>query len=145
MSPPAKCRGHEFYPWSKKLPLAAGQLRPRTTTTEPTCPRAQAPQQEKPPQREACALQERAVLARHNERKPTCSTDPEQPEKKERVTVITLVNILRHTSHLVLSLLPGRKRSLREVGPLTQSHTAWRWQRGDMSAGHPVAPEPGRG
>ena len=33
------------------------QLNPCTTTTEAHAPRVHAPQQEKPPQREACALQ----------------------------------------------------------------------------------------
>ena len=40
-------RGHRFNPWSGRVPLAAEQLSPRTTTTEPT-PRVRAPQQEKP-------------------------------------------------------------------------------------------------
>ena len=30
-----QCRGHEFEPWSRKIPYAAGQLSPCTTTTEP--------------------------------------------------------------------------------------------------------------
>ena len=33
---------------------------------KPTCPRAHAPQQEKPPQWEACALQQRVVSACHS-------------------------------------------------------------------------------
>ena len=30
-----QCRGHEFEPWSRKIPYAAEQLSPCTTTTEP--------------------------------------------------------------------------------------------------------------
>ena len=59
-----QCRGHGFKPWSRKIPHATEQLSPCTTTTEPTCcnywsphARAHAPQQEKPPQWEARALQ----------------------------------------------------------------------------------------
>ena len=39
-----------------KIPQAVGHLSSHTTTTEPYSPRAQALQQEKPPQWEACAL-----------------------------------------------------------------------------------------
>ena len=38
----------------------------RATTTEACVPRARAPQQEKPPQWEACVLQRRVAPARHN-------------------------------------------------------------------------------
>ncbi|XP_057412237.1 thyrotroph embryonic factor isoform X3 [Balaenoptera acutorostrata] len=48
-------RGHEFEPWSRKIPRATEQLSLCTTTTEPAChttearaPKARAPQQEKP-------------------------------------------------------------------------------------------------
>ena len=41
-------------------------LSPRATTTEARVPRARAPQQEKPPQWEACAPQRRAAPARCN-------------------------------------------------------------------------------
>ena len=41
-------------------------LSPRATTTEAHAPRARAPQQEKPPQWEACALQWRVAPARCN-------------------------------------------------------------------------------
>ena len=41
-------------------------LRLRATTTEAHMPRARAPQQEKPPQGEARALQQRVAPARHN-------------------------------------------------------------------------------
>ena len=57
-----QCRRRGFDPLSRKIPHAAEQLSPYATTigpvvqslgtitTEPTCPRACAPQQEKPPQ-----------------------------------------------------------------------------------------------
>ena len=73
-----QCRGHGFEPWSRKIPRAAEQLSPCTTTTEPELwspratttearvPRARAPQQEKPPQREARALQRRIAPAQCN-------------------------------------------------------------------------------
>ena len=41
-------------------------LSPRATTTEAHTPRARAPQQEKPPQREAGALRQRVAPTRHN-------------------------------------------------------------------------------
>ena len=77
---------------------------------------------------------------------PRAAERPRTAVKKERKTVITtLVTIFRHTTHLILSLLQRRKLRLREVSPLTQSHTAWRWQREEMSASHLLAPEPGLG
>ena len=53
-------------------------------------PRARAPQQEKPLQREACALQHRVACARRNYRKPVCSNeDPTQSKintlKKKKI------------------------------------------------------------
>ena len=44
----SQCRGYKFNPWFRKISNAAGQLSSSTTTTEPTFPRACAPQQEKP-------------------------------------------------------------------------------------------------
>lgn len=29
-------QGHQFHPWSRKVPHAAGQLSPRATATKPT-------------------------------------------------------------------------------------------------------------
>ena len=56
-------------------------LSPRAATTEAHAPRARAPQQEKPPQWEARAPQQRVALARRNWRKPACSNeDPMQPK-----------------------------------------------------------------
>ena len=43
-------RGHEFNPWSGKIPHAVEQLSPCATTSEPMRPRVRAVQQEKPPQ-----------------------------------------------------------------------------------------------
>ena len=34
-NPPANARGHGFEPWPRKIPNAAEQLSPCTTTTEP--------------------------------------------------------------------------------------------------------------
>ena len=62
------CKSHGFSPWSGKTPRAPGQRRLcatmqpvlqslGTTTAEPTCHRVHAPQQEEPPQREACTPQ----------------------------------------------------------------------------------------
>ena len=60
-------RGHWLDPWSGKTPQAAGQpslcaitnepvlWSPYATATEPTCPRAQSPRREKPPQWEVPA------------------------------------------------------------------------------------------
>ena len=48
-------------------------------------PRAHAPQQEKPPQWEALALQPRVAAAHHNERTPVHSNkDPVQPKKTNK-------------------------------------------------------------
>ena len=56
-------RGHRFDPQSRKIPHATGLLGQYTTTPEPMYHRACAPQQEKPPQWEACTLQSRVALA----------------------------------------------------------------------------------
>ena len=59
-------------------------LSPRATATEARAPRACAPQQEKPPQGEACAPQRRVALARRNYRKLARSNeDPTQPKINE--------------------------------------------------------------
>ena len=60
---------------SRKIPHPEGQLSRWFTTTEPTCPRAPAPQQEKPSQREACAMQWKATSVCHNWRKPVRSNE----------------------------------------------------------------------
>lgn len=77
-------------------------------------PTAYVPQQEKPPQQEAHALQRRVAPARCNQRKPTCSKDPAQPKsnnKKKRSLKLrqlrsnlsdTLLRLLRR-SHIYLS------------------------------------------
>jgi len=49
-NPPANAGDTGFDPWSRKIPHAAGQQCPCTTTTEVCMPRACAPQQEEPPQ-----------------------------------------------------------------------------------------------
>ena len=59
-------------------------LSQRATTTEALAPRARAPQQEKPLQREAHAPQQRVAPARRNERKPARSNeDLAQPKKQK--------------------------------------------------------------
>ena len=68
-------------PQSRKIPYAGEQPSPWATTNEPAFPRAQAPQQENLPQRQACASQEREAPAHHNQRKPVRSIkDPAQPK-----------------------------------------------------------------
>ena len=59
-------RGHRFGPSSRKIPHATGQLSQWATTAEPTCPRVQAPQKEKPLQWEARAWKQKVALARYN-------------------------------------------------------------------------------
>ena len=56
-------QGHWSDPWSE------------TTTTEAKCPRACAPEQEKPPQKEAYALKLERSPAHWNQRKLTCSNE----------------------------------------------------------------------
>ena len=57
--------GRSHMPWSNWA-RAPQLLSPRAATTEAHAPRARAPQQEKPPQWEACAPQQRVAPARHN-------------------------------------------------------------------------------
>ena len=76
-----QCRGHGFEPWSGKIPHAAEQLSPCATTTEARTPRARAPQQEKPPQREASAPRRRAAPACRTRESPHAATKtPTQPK-----------------------------------------------------------------
>ena len=42
-----QCKGHQFNPWSGKIPRASKQLNPSAATTEPQAPGACAPQQKK--------------------------------------------------------------------------------------------------
>ena len=84
--------GHQFDPYSGKIPHASEQLSPCTTAadsrafelqlTEARVPRAHAPQQEKPSQWEAHTLQWRVAPARCILRKQVCSNkDPPRPKK----------------------------------------------------------------
>ena len=50
---PAKCWGHRFDSWSRKLPHALGQLSPCATGTEPTHPTARVLQREAATQKSA--------------------------------------------------------------------------------------------
>ena len=102
-----QCRGHRFNPCSRKIPPhATGQLTLCTTTIEPVCalefgshnywahapqrlnlkrPRACAPQQEKPPQHEACTLQlENSPLLGATREKPVQQRRPSTPKKKKK-------------------------------------------------------------
>ena len=76
--------GHGFEPWSRKIPHATEQLSACATTTEAHVPRAgalQQAQQEKPPQWEVRAPQQRVAPTRRNQRKPARSNeDPTQPK-----------------------------------------------------------------
>ena len=56
-NPPDKAGDMGSIPGLGNIPHAEGQLSPCPTTTEPACPRACAPQLEKPPQLEARSLQ----------------------------------------------------------------------------------------
>ena len=58
-----QCRGHQFDPWSRKIPHALGQLSPCAITPQVHMPRACSRQQEKPPQWEARAPQWRVAPA----------------------------------------------------------------------------------
>ena len=98
-----QCRRHVFDPWSRKIPHASEQLSLCTThynygasALEPgSCnyqthvpqllkaarPRVYAPQQEKPPQREAHTLQlESSSCSPQIEKKPVQQKDPAQPK-----------------------------------------------------------------
>ena len=67
-----RCRGHRFSPWFRKIPLAAEQLSPCTTTTEARM--TQSP-------RSATRGHHNEKPACHNQRKPTHSNkDPVHPK-----------------------------------------------------------------
>ena len=96
-----RCRRHGFYPWSGKIPHTMGQLCPCTTAAEPalysSCatrteahgPRAYAPQQEKPPQREAHTLQlESSPCLPQLEESPCSNKDPAQPKQKQKTSMM---------------------------------------------------------
>ena len=80
------CRGatkpvrHDY--WACTLePACRNYWSPCATTTEARAPRAHVPQQEKPPQWEACATQRRVAPAHRTQRKPARSKeDPMQPK-----------------------------------------------------------------
>ena len=61
----AKPVRHNYWPCTLE-PTSHNYWSPRATTTEARAPRARAPQQEKPPQREACAPQQRVAPACRN-------------------------------------------------------------------------------
>ena len=74
-------QGCGFSPWSGKIPRATGELSPCAVTTEPAFPRPCAPQQGKPPQREARTPPQGIAPTQHNQRKATRNNqDPAQPK-----------------------------------------------------------------
>ena len=91
------CRGatkpvrHDY--WACTLePACRNYWSPCATTTEARAPRAHVPQQEKPPQWEACATQRRVAPARRTQRKPARSKeDPMQPKIKNKIKYINLL------------------------------------------------------
>ena len=78
-----QCRGHGFDHGSRKIPKATGQLRPGTTTSEPTghncwrpCALSRDPQQEKALQWEARASQPgRSPYSPQLEKNSRCNED----------------------------------------------------------------------
>ena len=79
-----QCRRQGFDPWFDKIPHALEQLSLCTTATEPGCPRACAPQQEKPQHEKPIYRNLRVAPTRHNQRKPSRSNeDPVQPLKRK--------------------------------------------------------------
>ena len=84
-------RRHGFNPWSGKNPLATDptcvmcvpQLLGLCSRTWPLCPKACAPQQEKPPQWEACTLQlESSPCSPQLKKSLHSKKDPAQPKIK---------------------------------------------------------------
>ena len=76
-----QCKGHRFDPRSGKIPHASEQL----SKLKLLKPRACAPQQEKPPQQEACTPPRGAAPARCKQRKAVCNNkDPSQPHTPAR-------------------------------------------------------------
>ena len=68
--------------WACALePASHNYWSPRATNTKAHVPRARAPQQEKPPQWEACAPQRRVAPARRNYRKPARSNTQQSQDK----------------------------------------------------------------
>ena len=73
-------RRHRFDPWSERIPhapqlLSLGSAARKLQLLKPTCPRAGAPQQEKPQQKEVCVP--------HLESSP-CSLQPEGRKQKQK-------------------------------------------------------------
>ena len=99
--------GRSHMPWSGWAPVPQllslhsrahepQLLSPRATTTKAHAPGARAPQQEKPPQWDACARQRGVAPARRNLEKPARSNkDPTQPK-------INKLIFFKKTTHLRL-------------------------------------------
>ena len=77
-----QCGERGFDPWSGKIPHAMGQQSPRATTTEPSRPRAHAPQQKKPLQWGASTLQRRGAPTRCIEKSLCGNGRPSASKKK---------------------------------------------------------------
>ena len=89
-----KCKGHEEDPtWHRATkPVSpnywANALSLQAASTEACVPEALAPQQEKPPQWEDCALQLESCPCSLQLQKNTCSNkDPAQPKNKYKLRI----------------------------------------------------------
>ena len=90
--PACQCRGHEFDPWSRKIPHAMGQQSLWATTLEPTLPRAHALQQEKPLQWEAHVLRlESSPCSLQLEKAWTAMKIEEKVKKKKYIYIYIYV------------------------------------------------------
>ena len=79
--------GHGFYPWSRKIPRAMEQESPRAPSPGPACPRACAPQPEKPRRWEA-----RPALLESSPRSPRPEKSPHRDTEAAKITNKTLIN-----------------------------------------------------
>ena len=77
-----QCKGHQFNPWSRKIPPATEQPSPSATAV---CPRACALQREKPPKWEAPEHQlESSPPLSATRDSPDSNRDPVQPKIKNK-------------------------------------------------------------
>ena len=75
-----QCRGHGFDPWPRKIPHAAEQLSPCTTTTEPVVYSQEATTTEPTcPNYQACAPQSPLSTTEASSLRSSCTTTREQP------------------------------------------------------------------
>ena len=79
-------QGTRVWALAREGPTCQGATKPMRHNYWARAPRAQAPQQEKPLQWEARALQRRVAPTRCNQRKPAHSNkDPTQPKIKNKL------------------------------------------------------------